>query len=367
MRRRVDIRGTFRSVIGGIFGVTGYALRFFWLMLIPKASLAAKLLATESQLAACVDAVERKKAPRPRFTVAFRLLWVALRKWLPDWRTLARVVRPATVVGWHRRVAKLLWRWKSRPGRPKISREMQALIRRLSTENPLWGAERIREELVKLQYDAPCEDTVRRYMAKPVEPREPSSTWLPFLRNHLPVAWAIDFFTVTTLTFKTVYVFVVLEHGRRVVRHWATTPRPTMSWVIQQLRTAMPYGEQPRFLHRDNDGVYGDGVHEFLTRYGIEDVPTAPYSPWQNPFVERFIGTLRRELLDHVIPLSERHLERLLHEFIHDYYHGERPHQGLDGETPAPRDQPPDVFGPTKLVSIPVLGGLHHTYRRVSA
>jgi transposase InsO family protein len=240
------------------------------------------------------------------------------------------------------------------------------LIRRLSRENPLWGAERIREELAKLGYDPPCEDSVRKYMVKPERPKKPSGTWLPFLRNHLDVAWAMDFFTVTTLTFHTLYVFVILEHGRRKVRHWATTYNPTMPWVIQQLRNAMPFGEQPRFMHRDNDGIYGDGVPEFLKSCGIEEVPTAIHSPWQNPFVERFVGTLRRELLDHIIPLSQKHLERLLREFIEDYYHVERPHQGLAGETPVPYELP-DVTGPTKLVSLPVLGGLHHTYKRVAA
>ena len=145
-------------------------------------------------------------------------------------------------------LARFIWRRKSRSGRPAVPRKMQALIRRLSRENPLWGAERIREELEKVKYEPPCEDSIRKYMVKPDKPRKPSGTWLPFLRNHLDVAWAMDLFTVTTLAFRTVYVFVILEHGRRVVRHWATTRNPTMQWVIQQLRYAMPYGEQPRFM-----------------------------------------------------------------------------------------------------------------------
>jgi transposase InsO family protein len=366
MGKRIALLDTARNLVGGVFGVLSYMVRFAWLMLLPKAMLAAKLLALESQLAACLDAVNRKKAPRPRFTVSFRVLWIALSMWLPEWRKLAHVMQPDTVVGWHRRIAKLIWRWKSRPGRPAVSREMQALIRRLSRENPLWGAERIREELAKLKYDPPCEDSVRKYMVKPERPNKPSGTWLPFLRNHLDVAWAMDFFTVTTLTFQTVYVFVILEHGRRKVRHWAVTRNPTMQWVIQQLRNAMPFGEQPRFLHRDNDDIYGHGVPAFLERCGIEEVPTAFHCPWQNPYVERFIGTLRRELLDHVIPLSRGHLERLLQEFIEDYYQTERPHQGLGGETPVPSEVP-GVSGPTRLVSTPVLGGLHHAYRRVAA
>ena len=335
---RIDLLGSVRNVLGGLFGMLGYVFRFAWLMLVPKAVPVAKLLAAQSQLSACVDAVNRKKAPKPRFTLSFRLLWIALSKCLSGWQKLACTMQPATVVGWHRRAARFIWRWKSRPGRSPVSREMQALIRRLSRENPLWGAERIREELAKLDYDPPCEDSVRKYMVKPQKPKKPSGTWLAFLRNHLNVAWAMDFFTVTTLTFHTVYVFVILEHGRRKVRHWATTYSPTMGWVIQQLRNTMPFGEQPRFLHRDNDGIYGLGVPAFLSSCGIEQVRTAYRCPSQNPYVERFIGTLRRELLEHVIPLSQSHLERLLREFIEGHYHGERPHQGLGGETPVRRE-----------------------------
>ena len=181
------------------------------------------------------------------------------------------------------------------------------------------------------------------------------------------VSWAIDFFTVTTLHFTTLYVFLVFDHGRRQVIHFAVTRRPHMGWVIQQLRESMPFGLQPKYLFRDNDGLYGHGVRAFLDSCGIEEVRTAYRSPWQNPFVERFIGILRRELLDHVIVLSQGHLERLLHAFINEYYHGARPHQGLEGDTPMPHAKPPEISGPGKLVSIPVLGGLHHRYVRVAA
>jgi transposase InsO family protein len=245
---------------------------------------------------------------------------------------------------------------------------MQDLIRRLSRENPLWGAGQIRDNLSLLHYDPPCEDTIRKYMVKPRDPRNKSTTWLPFLRNHLDVSWAIDFFTVTTIRFATLYVFLVLDHGRRKIIHWAITSTPSMCWVIQQLRDAMPYGQQPRFVFRDNDGIYGNGVGEFLDSCDIEEVRTAYRSPWQNPFVERLIGTLRRELLDHVIVLGQNHLERLLREFIEEYYHVARPHQGLDGDTPIPwskADAP--ISGPTKLISTPILGGLHHRYQRVAA
>ena len=243
---------------------------------------------------------------------------------------------------------------------------MQALIRRLSRENPLWGAERIHQTLLLLGSAAPGEDTVRKYIVKACSPRQRSTTWLPFLRNHLDVSWAIDFFTVTTFNFVVLYVFLVFDHGRRKVIHFAITKNPSMDWVIQQLRESMPFGLQPKYLFRDNDGIYGNGVKAFLKSCGIEEVRTAYRSPWQNPFVERYVGTLRREMLDHVIILSQRHLERLLREFIEEYYHMARPHQGLDGDTPVPHTKP-EISGPSKLISIPILGGLHHRYVRVAA
>jgi hypothetical protein len=292
---------------------------------------------------------------------------VLLSKLLSGWHELAQLMQPATVVRWHRRVFRLYWRWKSKPGRPPIPAEMQALIRRLSRENPLWGAERIREELAALKYDPPCDETIRKYMVKPRGPRrKKSATWIPFLRNHLDASWAMDFFTVVTARFRMVYVFVILTHGRREVVHWAATYGPSMPWVVQQLRNAMPWEVKPEYMFRDNDRIYGLGVPAFLHSCEIEQVRISYRSPWQNPYVERFVGTLRRELLDHVIVLGKSHLEKLLREFIEEYYHPARPHQGLQGETPAGvhRDVPP---GPTKLVSTPVCGGLHHKYTRVAA
>jgi putative transposase len=236
-----------------------------------------------------------------------------------------------------------------------------------SAQPSLWTAERIRDRLLLLGYPPMCDDTARKYMVKRRKPREPSTMWLPFLRSHLGVSWAIDFPTVTTIGSATAYVFLVFEHGRRRVIHLATTCSPTMAWVIRQLRNAMPFGEQPRYLFRDSDGIYGHGVALFLKTCGIRNVQTALQSPWQSPYTERFIGTLRRELLNHVIVLSEAHLDRLLREFIEEYCHVARPHQGLGGETPIATESPPQVDGPTKLVSVPILGGLHHRYVRVAA
>jgi hypothetical protein len=322
----------------------GYALIFLWAIFCPKAVLAAKLLAVESQLAVCKHQIGQRKRWRPRFTASFRLLWVVLSKSLDKWEDLVHLMQPATVKKWHTTTFRYFWRWKSRRkgGRPPISKEMQNLIYKLSKENPLWSAERIRDTLLLLNYDPPCNDTIGKYMYKPRKPRERSTTWLPFLRNHL-------------------------DHGRRRVIHFAVTRNPFMNWVIQQLREAMPFELQPKYIFRDNDGIYGNGVRAFLDSCGIEEVRTAYQSPWQNPFVERFVGTLRREMLNHVIVLGQGHLERLLREFIEEYYHVARPHQGLDGDTPVLQTKQPQILGPSKLISIPVLGGLHHRYIRVAA
>jgi len=348
--------------------LTSCALLYVSAFVSPRAKTAARVVALSSQLATCLDRVQQGKEPRPLFTPAFRLLWVVLSRFLEGWEDLAQLMKPATVKRWNRAGSCLYWRWKSRKrGRPPISFEMQALIRTLSRENPIWSAERIRDTLLLLGCPHVSDDTVREYMARPGKPREPSTTWLPFLRNHAGDLVAIDFFTVTTVSFATAHVFLVFEHGRRRVVHLATTRSPSMEWVIQQLRNAMPFGTQPRYLSRDNDGIYGQGVALFLRACGIREVRTARRSPWQSPHIERLIGTLRRELLDHVVVLSEAHLERLLRKFIEDHYHVARPHQGLGAQTPIPTESPPDIDGPTTLVAIPVLGGLHHRYRRIAA
>ena len=331
--------------------------------------MAVRVLAVESQLDACKRRIVEKDRPRPRFTRAFRLLWVLLSKAWDPWHQVARLMQPATVKRWHTTAFRLYWRRKSRgrPGRPLVPKEMRDLIRRLSRENPLWSAERVGDTLRLLGCDPPCSDTIRKYMNRSKNLPDKRTTWLPFLRNHLEVSWAMDFFTVVTLNFSFLYVFVVFGHGRRRVVHLATTYHPSMEWVIQQLREATPFGRQPRFLFRDNDGIYGHGVRKFLDSCNIEEVRTAYRSPWQNPYIERFFGTLRRELLDHVIVLSERHLNSLLREYIEQYYHCTRPHQGLDGDTPIRLQKLRVVEGPTKLISFPICGGLHHRYERMAA
>jgi len=260
------------------------------------------------------------------------------------------------VLRWHRAGFRLFWRWRScrgRPGRPALDRAVIALIQRMASDNSTWGAPRIRAELHLLGHDL-AESTVARYM--PERRKPPSQRWRTFLNNHAGCLASIDIFTVPTATFSVLYGFVVLCHHRRRVVHCNVTRHPTAAWVSQQLREAFPFAQAPRYLIRDRDGAYGDEVRQCLRDLGIQEVLTAPRSPWQNPYVERQVGTLRRELLDRVIVLGERHLFRLLRSYL-DYYHRARCHQSLDGNAPESRD----VEGPE-----PMVGGLHHRYRRAA-
>ena len=363
MNRIVDFVWCLRRCLGVLLQRVGYLLRFCWALLLPRAVTAAQLLAIQSQLAAELNRGSGRRKRHSRSNPAFRILWVVLSKLLDRWEELVHVMKPETVKRWHTRAFRAWWRWKSKAGRKPVALELQQLIRRLRKENALWGAARIRDVLLLLGYEAPGKDTVRKYMVKPRKPRPATTTWLTFLRDHLDCSWAMDFFTVTTLRFQVLYVFLIFDHVRREVLHFAVTPNPTMEWVLQQLREAVPFGEQPRYLFRDNDGIYGYGVRAFLISCGILEVRTAYRSPCQNPYVERMIGTLRRELLDHVIVLNQAHLERLLREFAEDCYHTARPHQGLGGETPVQET----LHGEGELISIPVLGGLHHRYYRAAA
>ena len=219
--------------------------------------------------------------------------------------------------------------------------------------------------------DMPSPNTIAKYIPTS---RKPSSdkaqqSWQTFISNHMDNTWAMDFCVIPTLTFRLLYVFVVLDHSRRKVVHFAVTKQPTMAWTAQQLREATPFGEQPKYLIRDNDSIYGKDVVDFIIAAGINEVRTSYRSPWQNPFVERFIGILRRELLDHIVPLNERHLERLLKEFIANYYHSIRTHSSLDHEPPVidMSVEKPHLSLDDKLDSKPILGGLYHGYREKAA
>ena len=274
------------------------------------------------------------------------------------------IVQPETVVRWHRMGFRLYWRWKSargQPGRPKVARELRDLIRRMSRENSTWGAPRIADELRLLGYDL-CRATVAKYIARMSNP--PSETWKTFLKNHAKDIAAIDFFLVPTVTFRLLYCFVVLSHDRRRVIHFNVTEHPTAQWTGQQIVEAFPFDTAPKYLLRDNDSIYGEEFQRRVESLGIEEVKTAYHSPWQNPFAERIIGSIRRECLDHMVILNEDHLRRVLADYL-EYYNAHRAHQGLDGDTPLGREREMPDFGPVR--AIPFLGGLHHRYTRRAA
>jgi transposase InsO family protein len=307
--------------------------------------------------------VLQRNAKRPRLKPSDRALWAFLSRVLPDWQRHLSIVQPDTVVRWHRTGWRLYWRWKSNPGRgrPMVSVEIRTLIRRMSLENPLWGAPRIHGELLKLGHEV-CETTIAKYMVR--RPSPPNQTWQTFIRNYMTEMVAIDFFTVPTIAFRTLYVFLILSLDRRRIVHFNVTSNPTADWTSLQLIQAFPFDTAPLYLIRDRDSVYGPKVIDTLDILDIEQIVTAPRSPWQNGYCERVIGTIRRECLDHVIALGERHLRRVLKEYL-AYYHESRTHLGLDKDAPVSRPiQSPDV-GP--VVTKPVLGGLHHRYYREAA
>jgi transposase InsO family protein len=265
-------------------------------------------------------------------------------------------------VRWHRQGWRLFWRWKTRykVGRPKCDAELRQLIRRMARENPLWGAPRIHGELLKLGFEL-SPTTVAKHMPKRTKP--PSATWRAFLMNHGLVA--CDFFTVPTLTFGVLYIFVVVRHCDRRLIHIRVTANPTAPWTAQQIREAFPFDGAPSYLLHDNDWIYGDEFSRAAKNMGIKEVRTAKGSPWQNPYVERLIGSIRRECTDHIIPLNRRYFQQTLDAY-RTYYNESRCHLGLDKDTPEPRDIESPERG-AKIVAIPQVGGLHHRYTRRAA
>jgi len=303
--------------------------------------------------------VLQRNAKRPRIRDSDRLFWVLISRLFDEWKDHLILVKPETVVRWHRQGFRYYWRWKSRakPGRPPIALGIIHLIRRMSSENVLWGAPRIRSELALLGHDA-AESTIAKYTVKPKRSK-PSQSWRTFLSNHIRVSAACDFFTVPTLAFQFLYVFVVLSHDRRRILHMNVTRHPTAEWTAQQLTDAFP-GDAPipRFLHRDRDSICGAAVRERIAALGMKEVVNAKQSPWQNPFVERVIGSIRRECTEHVTALGEGHLRTVLREYV-EYYNRSRCHMALDGDAPIPRGIE-SGRGPVHAVSF--LGGLHHRY-----
>ncbi|SDS46558.1 integrase core domain-containing protein [Bradyrhizobium canariense] len=303
--------------------------------------------------------LRRRLHGRVRLTNRDRWFFIQPYRCFPSILQVLTIIRPETLVRWHRVGFRCYWRWKSRPrgGRLQIDTELRALIRRLSMENPLWGAPRIHGELLKLGFEL-AQSSVAKYMVKRRGP--PSQGWRTFLRNHAPDIAAMDLFVVPTIGFDRLYAFVIVRLDRRDLVWINVTANPTAEWAARQITEAFPWDEAPHYMIRDRDRIYGSVVRRRLRAMGIRDKPTAPASPWQNGFAERLIGSIRRECVDHIIVLGEMHLRRVLKSYA-DYYNRVRTHRSLNKDAPVSR--PVQRLGSIK--SHAILGGLHHHYARV--
>ena len=306
--------------------------------------------------------IYQRSVKRPKILQRDRVFLVWLSRVFSGWKESLVVVRAATVVGWHRKEFRLYWRWKSRRvGRQCIDWPLIKLIRRMHKENPTWSPQRIQGELAKLGLTV-SDNTVLKYRGKPKPDADKRQSWRTFLKNHTQNTVAIDFLVVRTLFFKAIYVFIALSHDRRKILHWGVTSNPHSEWAIQQLRETFAFDTTTKYVIRDNDKIFSEDFKCHIKRFGLKDTPTAPHSPWQNPFAERVMGTLRRECLDHIIILSENHLRAAMTEYIDNYYNVARTHMSLDKDSPVHR--PVQTEG--RIVSKPILGGLHHIYTRVA-
>jgi putative transposase len=324
-----------------------------------RRSLHLTVLALQHQVA-----VYQRSERRPHLHPTDRLLWAWLSRLWTGWQEALVFVQPRTVIAWQRKRSREHWRRLSQgrtPGRPVISQDVQELIRKMSQANPLWGAPRIVGELRKLGIDV-AKSTVETYRVRPRQPSSP--TWKTFLKNHGQDLVSLDFFTAPTVAHKILFVLLILAHSRRRLVHFNITEHPTAQWTAQQVLEAFPWGEAPRYLLRDRDHIYGTQFQQRVRHMGIEEVVSAPRSPWQNPSVERLIGSIRREVLDHVIVLHEPHLRRILTGYF-QYYHRFRTHVSLAMDCPEPRPVHPPALG--KVVAVPEVGGLHHHYERRAA
>src|SRR3989441_4607564 len=321
--------------------------------------LALENLALRHQLA-----VYKRTVTRPKLRNSDRLFWVALSRVWAGWREALAIVAPDTVLRWQRRRFRRHWTALcSRPpvGRPPVNVEIRALVTRMADAKPLWGAPRIHGELQKLGIDV-AERTVSRLIPKRCSP--PSQTWRTFLTNHVRDLVSIDFFTVPTAGLRVLFVLVVLAHQRRRVLHFNVTEHPTAAWTAQQIVDAFPDDSAPSYLLRDRDKIYGHSFRQRVKGMGIDEILTAPYSPWQNPFAERLIGSIRRECLDHVLVLGERHLRRTLARYF-AYYHRARTHLSLGKDAPHGRAIERPELG--RVIPVREVGGLYHRYVRRAA
>jgi putative transposase len=352
-----------------LLALLGDTVRFLLLCLRPPAALVAENLFLRKQLALYQ---ERYIKPR-RATNATRLTLVWLSRWF-NWRQALAIVQPETFTRWHRQGFRLFWRWKSKLGRPPIPADLRALIRRMARENPSWGEERLANELLLKLGLRVSPRTIRKYLPKRLHhgrgKRATTQRWQTFVCNHAQAIVACDFCVVVTATFRLLYVFVVMEHATRRILHTNVTAHPTASWTLQQLREALPADHTYRFLMHDRDSIFSHQLDQGIRNLGLRVLKTPPHSPQANALCERLIGTLRRECLDFVIPLTENHLRHIVHAWV-PHYNAGRPHMSLGPGIPQPplglpirlqtyRHCLPEHM---RVVGWPILGGLHHEYK----
>src|SRR5437870_3861591 len=320
-----------------------------------SARLEAEILVLRQQ----INVLRRKSPKRPAFSNIDRLLLVWLSRLVPTTLEALTVVRPETVIRWHRAGFRAYRRFRSRPrgGRPKMPLDIRQLVRDMSVANPLWGAPRIHGELLKLGIEV-GQTTVAKYMARGRRP--PSQGWRTFLRNHADGIASMDLFVFPTISFRLLYGVLILQHDRRQILWLGVTAHPTAEWISHQLTEAYGWKVAPRYIIRDRDAVYGDVFIRRLRAMSIRDRPTAPRSPWQNGYCERAIGSIRRECLDHVVVFGERHLRHLLRSYATNY-NAARTHLSVNKDAPLPRT----IHSVGRILPTPFLGGLHHLYVRV--
>ena len=350
--------------------ILGDGLSFFAAVWRRRTALAAENLFLRKQLALFR---EREKKAMPT-TPADRLVFSRLARWF-DWRSALLIVKPATLIGWHRAAFRRFWRWKSRPvGRPQVTTEVRNLIRRLAAENPTWVEKRIADELLLKLEIRLSPRTVAKYSKQLPRPgRSRDQRWSTFLKNHAQAIVACDFFTAVTATFRIIYVFVALEIGSRRLIHFNATEHPTAEWTLQQLREALPGDQEYKFLLHDRHNTFSAALDEEMERWSIAVLKSPAHAPTANAFCERLIGTIRRECLDYLIPLNESHLKRTLREWVRHYNSG-RPHQSLGPGIPdqvertlPAGDDNKSVSRNRGVIAKSILGGLHHEYRWADA
>jgi len=336
------------------------ALLFFALAILASPFKSKRRLAAENAaLRQQLTVLRRQVRGRVRLTNNDRLFFVQLYRWFPSVLRVMTVIHPETLVRWHRAGFRCYWRWKSRAvgGRPQIEADLRVLIRRMSVENPLWGAPRIHGELLKLGFQV-AQSTVAKYMVK--RHGAPSQGWRTFLRNHAPDIAAMDLFVVPSIGFNLLYTLIIVRLDRRHLIWVNVTTNPTADWIARQLSEAFPWNEAPQYVIRDRDCIYGTVVTRRLRAMGIRDKPIAAASPWQNGIAERLIGSIRRECVDHFVVWGETHLRRILRTYAR-YYNDIRTHLSLDKDAPAFRR----IQRTGIINSHSVLGGLHHHYVRI--